>query len=274
MFADLHTHTTASDGELHPEALVQYARDIGIEMLSITDHDTTAAYNLITTENHKKTPVIIPGIEFSTLWQKLEIHILGLNIDPDNEIIKQGIIKQAQYRYERAERIARKLQKLGLDSPMEGAKEIAKGNNIGRPHFARYMVQTGFVSNMEQAFSTYLSVGKKAYCKQVWSGMEDIIDWIVTSGGTAVLAHPYKYKLTRTKLLALIQDFKRCGGKGIEVISGKQTQDITDQLAKLCIQQDLLASCGSDFHQTNQPWSNLGKFPDIPKSCIPVWDSW
>lgn len=273
MNIDLHTHTTASDGHLTANELIQRATDFGINVLSITDHDTTSAHEQLSTV-YPDSLTIIPGIEFSTQWKKTYIHILGLNIQIDNAAIRTGIAAQCQLRKERAERIAEKLEKLGIENPLTGAQHIAHHNNIGRPHFARYLVETGVVSDINQAFKKYLSVGKPAHFSQQWSPLVQIIDWVRSAGGTAVLAHPAKYKLTRTKLNALVDEFCSLGGEAIEVISGKQIPATTRELAKLCQDKSLLATCGSDFHQPGQLWAELGQYPSLPKACKPIWDKW
>ena len=273
MHIDLHSHTTASDGKLTPAQLLQRASSLELEILSITDHDTTAAY-----EQLAKTPAsltLIPGIEFSTYWKKTEIHILGLNIDLQNRTLQEGIMSQKKARELRAQGIAEKLSRvLKIENPFQAVAKLANNENIGRPHFAQYMLDNGLVSQHEDAFKKYLNAGKPAYVRQPWADYEEIIDWIVISGGIAVLAHPGKYNLTRTKLISLIDDFERAGGGGLEVISGSQNPNLTHELTKLCEQKGLLASCGSDFHQPELSWSDLGKFPPLPKSCRPVWEHW
>jgi hypothetical protein len=273
MRIDLHTHTTASDGGLSPAALLQRAKLHGLQILSITDHDTLSAYDSL-----PQPPItgidIIPGIEFSTRWHKLEIHILGLNIDPDNPTLKAGIDHQQQSRTQRASHIAGKLEKLGMNDPLPEVKRLAGDGIIGRMHFARYMVSSGFVKDTATAFKKFLGSGKPANCIQHWLPMGDIIGWIRAAGGSIILAHPAKYGLTHTRLLQLIQDFQAEGGHGLEVVSGMQAPEVTKDLARICAQYQLLASCGSDFHQPDQPWSELGRFSPLPESCIPVWQHW
>lgn len=273
MHIDLHTHTTASDGQLSINALIHRAQTLGIELLSITDHDTTAAYNDLTALTAKRLTVI-PGIEFSTRWRKIDIHILGLNIDPDSDAIKTCTGLQRKVRSDRAMQIATKLEKLGVTNPLPRVKQIAGNGNIGRPHFAQHLVETGFVKDINQAFDKYLSAGKPAYFRQHWTPVPQLIESIKAAGGTAVLAHPAKYKLTRTKLNELVDEFKEAGGEGIEVISGMQVPNLTRDLARLCETKKMLASCGSDFHQPGQSWAELGRYPPLPKSCRPVWDCW
>lgn len=271
MIYDLHCHTTASDGSLTPRELIARAAEKGVTHLAITDHDTVAAYQKIDRDDCPLT--LIPGIEFSTQWRKTGIHIVGLNIDLHSNAVAEGTKYQSAARRARAENIAEKLRARGLDCEFTDIQKLAGGGQIGRPHFAQHLVNTDAVKTVQQAFKKYLGAGKPGDIKQHWADLSQIIEWIRGAGGTAVLAHPDKYKLTRTKLIALIDDFKTSGGKAIEVISGKQIPSLTRQLATLCDQHQLLASCGSDFHQPGQPWAELGEHSELPECCIPVWTS-
>ena len=269
MHIDLHTHTNVSDGKLSPDALVQRAVANGVEILSITDHDTVDAYNQIANEN--KSIRLIPGIEFSTFWNKTGIHIVGLNVNLNSVALKEAVTHQHHARRMRAEAIAERLEKLGVKDALTGAQQIAGNDNIGRPHFARHLVNTGMATTINHAFDKYLDA-KSADIKKFWATLPRIISWIRDAGGMAILAHPLKYKFTRTKLLELLEDIIEAGGHGMEVISGKQLAHETTDLARICQQKNLLASCGSDFHQPDRHWSDLGKYPPLPKDCKPVWE--
>ena len=269
MRIDLHTHTLASDGRLSASALIQRAVAKGVEMLSITDHDTVAAYAEI---NGAAVPLtLIPGIEFSTAWQHTGIHVLGLNVDLNNAALLEGITRQQSARHQRAEHIAGRLAQHGIDDALEGARRIAGNGNIGRPHFAEYLVASGAARSINHAFDKFL---KSDSCNSIkyWATLPQIISWIRAAGGLAILAHPLKYKFTRTKLSALLDDFMEAGGHGLEVISGKQNAQDTSALAKICVQRQLFASCGSDFHQPDLHWAEVGNFQPLPEDCRPVWD--
>ncbi len=275
MRIDLHSHTTVSDGKLAPAELIAHAIASNLDMLAITDHDSIDAYAKI--QQKDTLPFrLIPGIEFSTQWLNIDIHILGLNIDLDSDTLKSGIAIQQRHRSERAGHIADKLtRELGIDNILPAVRKLAHSDhNIGRPHFARYLIETGVVKDDKDAYKSYLGIGKKAYVKPTWAEMPEIISWIRAAGGTAVLAHPARYKLTHTRLNKLLDAFIAAGGQGLEVVSGNQTSDVTSELAKICQKKNLLASCGSDFHGHEQLWSKLGHCPALPRSCEPVWDSW
>ena len=275
MIADLHTHTNCSDGTLTPIQLLERAAEAGVDMLAITDHDTVNAYQGDFQQQAEANGIqLIQGIELSTTWQRMGVHIVGLNIDFNTPKLQQGITEQTIARGTRAVEIAEKLQKLGIDNALEGAQQFAANGFIGRPHFAQFLVASGRVKTIQQAFKRYLGSGKPGDIKQHWAEMEDVISWIRDSGGAAVLAHPLKYKLTRTKLRRLTEDFIELGGTAIEVISGQQTPSDTQLMGQICREKALLASTGSDFHTPGQSWAALGKQPTLPDGCQPVWGQW
>lgn len=270
---DLHCHTTCSDGSLSPTELVNRAAEQGVDVLSITDHDTTNAYEQLGPLDQQPIQ-IIPGIEFSTQWKNINVHVVGLNIQLASTVLQEGVAFQHQARQQRAVLIAQKLHQLGFQGTLAGATNIAHNNNVGRPHFAQHLVNIGAVSNIKQAFKKYLGQGKAGDIKQLWADLPQVIQWIRVAGGTPVLAHPTKYKLTRTKLKRLLDDFIEAGGQGMEIVSGKQLSSATQDLASLCREKGLLGSCGSDFHQPNQQWAELGQYSKYPADCPAVWESW
>jgi predicted metal-dependent phosphoesterase TrpH len=278
MIADLHTHTTASDGELQPEELIERAREAGVEMLSITDHDTMAAYASIGDAAHGSINYgsikIIPGIELSSIWRNTGIHIIGLNVALDEPKLLAGIKAQQSVRQRRAKTIAEKLAKLGFDDTLAGALRLAGDAPIGRPHFARYLVESGQIANEKAAFKKHLGQGKSCDVRNEWPVPETVIRWITEAGGQAVLAHPAKYKLTNLKLEELTTDFGSAGGHGIEVVCGQQDSRLTHRLGQLAARHGLLASSGSDFHRPGQPWAAIGRIAALPDDCTPVWERW
>ena len=273
MNIDFHCHTTASDGSLSPPELLDLAQEREIDMLSITDHDTLEAYQQLHQVNNSIQ--IIPGIELSSQWNRRGVHIVGLNVGLSSPSILEAVEKQSTARRERAAKIAEKLERFGFEDCLAGALSFASSpEQIGRPHFARYLVKIGAVSNIQQAFKRYLGAGKAGDIKDQWADPETVIGWIRDAGGVAVLAHPTKYKLTRTKLIELLTDFKAAGGEAMEVISGSQVPSVTRDMARLCQNMGFDASCGSDFHAPNQEWAALGKVAPLPENCSPIWQRW
>lgn len=272
---DLHCHSTASDGALSPHDLVARAVDQGVTHLALTDHDTldgtTAAREAA--EHHNLT--FINGIELSCVWRKHTIHVVGLDMVEGDPAFAGHVATQQSNRWKRAAAIADKLLRhvAGCDrSILEQATELAGGDVPGRPHFARALVEAGLVKDQAQAFRKYLGSGKPGDVKAFWPELEEVVRWITDAGGIAVLAHPRKYKLTATRLRALVADFMAAGGKGIEVVTSGQSSGDLGFLAELCRRNSLLASRGSDFHFPGASWCELGRIPPLPEGVVPVWE--
>jgi len=270
MIYDLHTHTAFSDGVLSPRELILRAVENQVTTLAITDHDTIDAYrDLDVNENGIR---LVPGIEFSTQWENMGIHVLGLGVDLGSEALETGVQFQTDARLNRARFIGKALEKMGVKDAFSGAMGMSAGSYIGRPHFAQYLVSIGKVKSIQAAFKKYLGDGKAGDIKQHWAEFPQVIQWIREANGIPVLAHPLKYKLTRSKLKRLLDSFIQAGGMGMEVISGQQTPQQTAEMARLCEQKRLLASCGSDFHEPGKHWGELGAFASLPDYLTPVWD--
>lgn len=274
MRIDLHSHTSCSDGIFSPAELLAHAIASDVNMLAITDHDSIDAFKAL--DSGTLPFRLIPGIEFSSQWLKTDVHVLGLNVDPDSVALQAGIKQQQQHRADRAVRIAVRLaRELRIPNPLAAVRELAHSDyNIGRPHFARFLIESGLVKDDSQAYKKYLGTGKPAWVRPEWATLDQSISWIHAAGGIAVLAHPARYKMTATKLTRLVDSFVTAGGQGLEVVSGHQTADVTSHLARLCEKRGLLASCGSDFHGPAHVWSRLGHCLPLPRSCRPVWEGW
>lgn len=270
MIFDLHSHTTLSDGALTPHELILRAIEKNVDVLAITDHDTLDAYQEIPLSHGEIK--LVPGIELSTQWQTTGIHVLGLNIELDSDAIKSAAQFQTDARLERARRIGENLEKQGIKDAFDGARELSMGSYIGRPHFAQYLINIGKVKDMQTAFKKYLGAGKTGDVRQHWADLPQIIQWIRDANGISVLAHPLKYKLTRTRLKRLLDGFIQAGGQGMEVVSGHQLPQQTKDMAQLSEQKNLLASCGSDFHEAAKHRAELGGFASLPGDVTPVWD--
>lgn len=271
MNIDLHCHTDQSDGTLSPREVISLAVARQVDILSITDHDTIKAYKCI-----QKIPTnlrLITGIEFSCQWRKQAIHIVGLDFDIDNSDLVSAIARQTQLRQVRAEKIGHRLARAGFDNCFEAAQTLSK-NQIGRPHFAQHLINIDAVKSFSEAFKKYLGPGKIGDIKEQWPTIENVISIIAQAGGIPVLAHPAKYNLTRSKLNTLLDTFSQLGGEAIEVVSGRQTKQISENLADLSNKYRLQASCGSDFHSPGKPWADLGRTPPMPNNCNLIWDRW
>lgn len=273
MKVDLHCHTRHSDGELDAPALLALAAEREIALLAITDHDSLGAHDELAASGEPDNGVkLLPGIELSTSWRGRGVHIVGLNIDPANKQLRAGIAQQQAARERRAEIIDQRLAKLGFANTLVGARQRAANGFIGRPHFAAELVARGVVKDHNAAFKKYLGAGKAGDIKEQWADLATVVEWITAAGGTAVLAHPDKYQLTRTKLCELLDDFTGVGGTAMEVVSGNQTHAASTKLAQLCRQFNLLASSGSDYHGPSLPWASLGNQPALPGGLNAVWE--
>lgn len=273
---DFHTHTTASDGALTPATLVQRALARGVEQLAITDHDTLAGYRVAarSAELADAGLRLVAGVELSCCWSGVNVHVVGLDVDADHPALADGVARLDAARRERAVVIARRLEKLGMPGALEGAQAEAGDSQIGRPHFAAWMVARGHVSEPSVAFDRYLGRGKPGDVKTFWPTLDEVTAWIVAAGGVAVLAHPLKYRLTRSRLERLTRDFCQAGGGAIEVLTGRQTPDQGRQLRDLARRHQLAVSVGSDFHQ-EQPWAaDIGVEPRHLEGLQGVWERW
>jgi 3',5'-nucleoside bisphosphate phosphatase len=276
VLVDFHTHTSASDGALEPCELVARALAGSIAFLAITDHDTMAGYEAAAAY-HRQRPGgmrLIPGIEFSCQWSGTTIHILGLDIDCEHPVMRSALATMASARLERGEKIAKRLAARGFYDALEGAVAKAGTSQLGRPHFADWMVAQGHVKDQSQAFDKYLGQGKTGDVKAFWPELAEVTRWITSSGGVAVIAHPLKYRFTGMKLRRLVEAFVAAGGCGIEVLSGKQTSDQIAQLCRLASSFDLEVSAGSDFHR-DAPYSQPLGVESAPfEGLRPVWERW
>lgn len=271
---DLHSHSTCSDGRLSPTELVQLAASEGVHTLSLTDHDTVQGIPEARQAAEAAGIGLIAGVEISTTWSGCNVHIVGLNLDIDNPVLVDGLKEQQAARQKRAEIIAEKLSSLGVENFLQKAEAVAKGAELGRPHFAQVLVDEGVVETMPEAFKKYLGAGKKGDVKSLWPTVEKAVEWIKAAGGVAVVAHPLHYKMTNMKRRALLKAFKDAGGDAMEVVSGsQQSRDQTNYMAQLAKEYDLAASVGSDFHFLNQ-WQKPGKTNHLPETVNPVWMLW
>ena len=271
---DLHSHSTASDGTLTPTELVRRASAAGVDVLALTDHDSTAGLQEARVEAQNLGLSLVNGCEISVTWSGSTLHILGLNLSPDCSQLQTGLEDIREYRHWRAEEIARKLDKAGIKGALEGASTLAKGNLVSRTHFAHFLVNNGYAENVRSVFKKYLVKNKPGFVQGRWASLEDVMGWITAANGQAVIAHPARYQLSRSKLVRLINEFIELGGVGIEVVSGSHSKDESFTMAKLAADHGLLASAGSDFHGPENPWIELGKLPDLPNGCKPIWHDW
>lgn len=246
---DLHCHSTYSDGALAVKDVLQLAKNNGVKYQALTDHDTVAGIQEARQVSQELDITLIPGVEISVTWQNNTlIHILGLGIDENHPTLVTELAKLRASRTKRAERIGHNLAKIGITGAFAGAMSLCTHPEaISRTHFSHWLVENGY-AKPGKAFEKFLAPGRPGYTAQTWASLDNALNWITASGGVAVIAHPARYKFTRTKLLKLINEFKEFGGQGIEVISSSHTPRDEENIAAICRYTGLLASVGSDFH--------------------------
>lgn len=273
MNADLHSHSCFSDGALTPSDLILRAQEKGVDLFALTDHDTLGGLALaIETASDIRLP-FLTGVEISVSWQDTTLHIVGLGIDHKSQQLIDGLKKTRQGRIERAKKIAESLASAGITGAFDGAMQfVSDPQSISRTHFARFLVETGVCDSTSSVFNRYLVRGRPGYVPMQWASLEEAITWITQSGGVAVIAHPGRYKILPKTMSALLREFQRLGGGGIEVVTSSHGDDQVRRFAHWCKISGLYASRGSDFHAPQESHVELGAVPDLPHHVKPVWE--
>lgn len=270
---DLHCHSHLSDGTLNVEQLLAEAVAAKLSLFAITDHDNIDSWQQVQASDQLKPTYCVPGVELSAQWQKMGVHIVGLDFDPNNQALQQFLARQQQVRLQRAKTISDRLAKKGMAGAFEGAQQYCEDvGQLGRPHIAQFLVAQGYCTSTQQAFKKWLGNGKLGDVKQLWPEMDKAIAVIRQAGGVPVLAHPLKYNLTFSKLKLLLKAFCEAEGVAVEVTGqGKDNQKTA--LQKVVAELGLLASGGSDFHNPEWLWAQLGCAEAIPQTLKPVWQA-
>ena len=272
---DLHCHSTRSDGLLTPADVVRRAASRGVDVLALTDHDEVAGLAEAREAARAAGISFIDGSELSVTWGGETVHVVALGIDPDNVELNEGLAAVRSGRDSRARRIGDALEQSGIPDAFEGASTfVTSPRLISRTHFARYLIETGYVRDMKDAFKRYLTSGKPGYVPHAWATLAQVVGWIHGAGGQAVIAHPGRYKLTASELRALIAEFRNLGGDALEVVSPSHTGAQFAEFAALARSHGLKASCGSDFHGIGESRLDFGDLPPLPADVEPVWSHW
>ena len=271
--ADLHCHSTVSDGTLSPEALAIRARANGVELWALTDHDEIGGQARAAAAAHDHGLRYLSGTEISVTFIGRTVHIVGLGFDPDDPAIRQGLSSTRGGRRSRAMEMSDGLEKAGIHGAFDGALKYA-GNPemIARTHFARFLVETGVCKETNEVFRKYLTEGKPGFVEHRWATLRDAVTWITQAGGVAVIAHPARYKLSPTHEYALFSEFKAHGGQGVEVVTGSHSPAEYLTYADTAREFGLAASRGSDFHSPDESHTDLGTLPLLPAGLTPVWE--
>lgn len=271
--ADLHCHSTVSDGLLAPAEVVRRAHANGVDLLALTDHDELGGVAEARAMADELGLRFIDGVEVSISWgDDQTVHIVALGIDPADAALGAGLHSIRAGRDSRAGRMAAELDKVGIHGAYEGAlKYVGNPALISRSHFARYIVEKGHARDVKSVFDHWLAKDKPGYVSHAWATLEDAMRWIVGAGGTAVIAHPGRYRLTREQREELFGAFRDLGGRGIEVISGSHGADEIREYSNVARRYGFLASRASDFHGPGESWIDLGRMAALPDDLVPVW---
>ena len=271
--ADLHCHSTTSDGTLVPEELAARAHANGVDLWALTDHDEVGGQQRALEAAQQLGLKYLSGVEISVTFADTTVHIVGLGFDHNDAQLNQGLADTRDGRGPRAREMAAQLEKLGIPGAYEGAlKYVGNPRLISRTHLARFLVEAGVCKDTPEVFRKYLADGKPGFVPHRWAKLGDAVRWITQAGGVAVVAHPARYHFTPTVEYALFTEFKAHGGQGVEVVTGSHSAAEAVRYADVAREFGLAASRGSDFHSPDESYTDLGQLPPLPDGLTPVWD--
>ena len=268
---DLHNHSYYSDGFFSPAEVVKFAYEADCDLFSLTDHDTVEGITDAQLEADKLGIRLINGVEISAFWRNMAIHIVGLGVDINNDKLLTGLDHNQTLRKERAEKIAIGLRRSGIKDALEKAQIISGGHMLTRTHFAQMLIQEGYCKDMKSVFRRYLTGKKPGGVRVEWKDFDEVIHWIQSAGGKAFIAHPFRYRMTHTKIKNLISDFKEASGDGFEVVNANSSREEITLANQWSEDHDLLASCGSDFHGWPNQRVQIGNLTELPNPKRSVW---
>lgn len=272
MNVDLHCHSTTSDGWLTPEEVVRRAYANGVDVLALTDHDEVGGLDAALATAQSLGLRLIPGVEISVTFRGETIHVVGLGIDHRNPALVAALEALRAGRDERAIRMGDALAAAGLRDALAGARRFALNPAlVSRAHFARHLVASGTMPDVQTVFRHYLVRGKPGFVEHQWASLEDAVNWIRGAGGIAVIAHPGRYRISRAQLEELFERFAAAGGLALEVVSGAHSDADITKFASIARRRGLLASRASDFHGEKESPVDLGRCAPLPPDLDPVW---
>lgn len=243
MNADLHIHTSVSDGCLTPSEAVAMAKDINLKAIAITDHDTMDGVKDAMEEGEKLDIEVIPGVELSTDYNNFEIHILGYYVDDKDETFQLLLKRLRDFRCKRVKNIINKLNGLGCNVDIDEVMMIAGEGAVGRPHIARLLTEKGYVRDVQDAFDKFIGSNAPAYVERYRLLPQEVIKMVLRAGGVPVLAHPGIIKKDD-----MIPELINAGLKGIEVYHPEHSEEETRKYQTMAFKSRLLITGGSDCH--------------------------
>ena len=245
MKADLHLHTTASDGRLEPAEIVRLAVQVGLNVIAVTDHDTIDGITpALTAAEDFPSLTVIPGVEINTDVPHGEVHVLGYFIDYTDRKLAVSLQKLRDSRLERAQKMIAKLGSLGMEIQWQRVQQLAQGGSVGRPHVAQALLEAGHVASFREAFEKYIGHDGPAYVDREKLLPVEAVRLIIDAKGLPVLAHPADIG----NLSGLISKLKAAGLVGIEVYYCDYTPDVISRLSRLAEQHQLIPTGGTDYH--------------------------
>lgn len=260
---------------LTPTQLIELAARTGVDAIALTDHDTVEGVEEAAEAAGRLGIGFVPGVEISVSWGDTTLHIVGLQVDPQSSILREGLDSIRSGRVGRARRIGEALARLGLANTFEAALEIAGDERVlSRTHFARHLAERGAVKDTQAAFDKYLAKGKPAYVPHQWATLEDAVKWIRAAGGVAVVAHPGRYGLKPMFRHEMLVQFRELGGTAIEVVTGSHRPEEYATWQRVALEHGFLASRGADFHGPGESPCEPGRLPPLHESLTPVWADW
>ncbi len=263
---DLHTHTTASDGQYAPAKLVELAQKAGVQYLAVTDHDTVDGVEEAVTAGEKQGIQVLRGVELGASEDR-NLHILGLGLQSGSTPLGELCETLRKSRDERKYRIISFLKEKGVEISLEEVEALAGGKVVARPHFARVMLQHGYVSTTREAFDRYLDTDEYQRIERFKAGAAQCIEAIHQAGGKAVFAHPYQLQYEEKQLENMVCSLKEYGIDGMECYYPKHTPEMVEQYLQLAKKYNLHVTAGSDFHGEQV-------HPDMPLTPISLEIEW
>lgn len=257
---DLHSHTYYSDGTFSPAELLDEAMGAGLSALAITDHDTLQGYDVAVAGGIPANLEVICGVELSTKFHGVTVHLLGyFPVQPPSAALRTWLTDLLETRRDRNRRLVERLQGLGVDITL--AEVEAKGKSLtGRPHFARVMMEKGYVKDLQQAFDEYLDESAKAYVFREEVAIDVAIQKVLEAGGVPSLAHPVRVAKNDWSVLAdWIGELARFGLRAVEVYHSDHSPENVSYYKELAGRHGLGITGGSDFHGANKPKIVLGR---------------
>jgi 3',5'-nucleoside bisphosphate phosphatase len=256
---DLHTHSNYSDGTFTPDELLALAAERGLDRIALTDHDTTRGLAEAAASGATRGVDVVPGVEFSTLYQGEGVHILCYRMDPDEPAFAAELVRLQDDRYRRGELMVERLQELGYPITFERVRAIAEGGNIIRPHVAQALVEAGVVPTVKDAFSDELiGSGGKAYVEKHALDPLVALALIHGAGGVCVLAHPGTFRETKPVPGDLIERLAEVGLDGIEASHPEHTPEVEARYVEMAGGLGLFWTGSSDCHGTRYDPVRLG----------------